>query len=87
MHDKKLWQTIQKHYRYFYENDIPVAFVSPDDDFSQYKLIIDPMHFMMSQNYMNKLHDYVKNGGNVVGTYISGIVNKNGLAYMDEWPM
>lgn len=87
MHDKKLWQTIQKHYRYFYENDIPVDFVSPNDDFSQYKLIIDPMHFMMSRDYMDKLHDYVKNGGNVVGTYISGIVNKNGLAYMDEWPM
>lgn len=86
MRDKKLWQTIQKHYRYFYENDIPVDFVSPEDDFSQYKLIIDPMHFMMSQKYLDKLRKFVKNSGNVVGTYVSGIVDENDLAYMNERP-
>lgn len=84
--DKKIWQTIQDQYNYFYDNDIPVDFVSPIDDFSDYKLIIDPMHFMMSAKYLNKIHEYVKNGGNIVGTYISGVVNENDLAYMDEWP-
>lgn len=33
--NKKVWQTIQKHYRYFYDHDIPVDFVSPEDEFSQ----------------------------------------------------
>ncbi|MBP2058231.1 beta-galactosidase [Lactobacillus colini] len=84
--DKKYWTTIKKHYRYFYENDIPVDIIGPDDDFSSYKLIIDPMHFLMSEAYMNKLRTYVKNGGVVVGTYISGVVDDNVLAYMDEWP-
>lgn len=86
MKDKKIWQTIQQHYQYFYEKDIPVDFVSPEDDFSNYKLIIDPMHFMMSKKYMTKLHDYVSNGGHAVGTYISGVVDENDLAYMNEWP-
>lgn len=84
--DKKIWQEYQKHYQFFYERDIPVDFVSPTDDFSQYQLLIDPMHFMMSQKYMLKLRDFVKNGGQVVGTFISGVVDENGLAYMDEWP-
>lgn len=84
--EKKIWQTIQNQYKYFYQNDIPVDFVSPDDDFSQYKLLIDPMHFLMSQDYMNKLENFVKNGGNVVGTYISGVVDENILAYMNKWP-
>lgn len=86
MKDKKLWSTIVSHYQYFYQHDIPVDFVSPTDDFSKYKLIIDPMHFMMSQKYLDKLHHYVKNGGHLVGTYISGVVDENDLAYMGEWP-
>lgn len=84
--DKKIWQTIQKHYRYFYDHDIPVDFVSVEDDFSEYTLLIDPMHFLMSKAYLKKLASYVKNGGRIVGTYISGVVDENDLAYMDEWP-
>ncbi len=52
--NKNIWQTIQKHYRYFYEHDIPVDFVSSEDDFSQYDLLIDPMHFLMSKSYLEK---------------------------------
>ena len=72
--DKKIWQTIQKHYRYFYDHDIPVDFVSPEDD------------FLMSKAYIEKIDSYVKNGGQIVGTYISGVVDENDLAYMNEWP-
>ena len=84
--DKKIWQTIQKHYRYFYDHYIPVDFVSPEDDFSEYTLLIDPMHFLMSKAYIEKIDSYVKNGGQIVGTYISGVVDENDLAYMNEWP-
>lgn len=84
--DKKIWQTMQKHYRYFYDHDIPVDFVSVEDDFSNYDLLIDPMHFLMSKAYLKKLASYVKNGGRVVGTYINGVVDENDLAYMNEWP-
>ena len=73
-------------YRYFYEHDIPVDFVSSEDDFSQYDLLIDPMHFLMSKSYLEKIDNYVKNGGKIVGTYISGVVDENDLAYMNEWP-
>lgn len=84
--NKKIWQTIQSQYQYFYQNDIPVDFVSPDDNFTQYKLLIDPMHFLMTQEYMDKLAAFVKKGGYAVGTYISGVVDENGLAYMNKWP-
>lgn len=84
--DKKLWQTVQAQYKYFYDHDIPIDFVSPEDDFSKYKLIIDPMHFLMSKEYMDKLLSFTQKGGYVVGTYISGVVDEYGLAYMNEWP-
>lgn len=83
---KKYWRTIQQHYQYFGENDIPVEIVSVNDDLMPYKLVIDPMHFMMSQKFMGKLKDYVRRGGHLVGTYITGMVDKDFLAYQSGWP-
>ena len=52
--NKKVWQTIQKHYRYFDDHDIPVDFVSPEDEFSQYDLLMAPMHFFIEQVFFRK---------------------------------
>lgn len=82
--DRKLyWQTLQKHYEYFYKHDIPVDFVSPEDDFEKYRILIDPLQFMLPQRLAEKLNSFVKNGGTLVGTYLSGVVDESDLAYMN----
>ena len=83
---KKYWRTIQAQYRYFWENDIPVELLSTADDLTPYTLVIDPMHFMMSETFAAKLQAYVEQGGTLVGTYITGIVDKDNLAYLGGWP-
>lgn len=83
---KKYWQTIQEQYRYFWEHDIPVEMLGTDDDLSPYALVIDPMHFLMAPAFVDKLHDYVNNGGTLVGTYLTGRVDDNFLAYPQGWP-
>ncbi|AKP64034.1 beta-galactosidase [Levilactobacillus koreensis JCM 16448] len=83
---KKYWRTIQEHYQYFWEHDIPVDLISTQDDLTPYTLVIDPMHFMMSEAFTEKLRDYVQQGGHLVGTYMTGIVDKNFLAYLGGWP-
>lgn len=40
----------------------------------------------MSKSYLEKIDNYVKNDGKLVGTYISGVVDENDLAHMNEWP-
>lgn len=82
----KYWQTIQEHYQYFWEHDVPVEFISTSDDLTDYKLVIDPMHFMMTETFANKLKEYVAEGGTVVGTYITGQVDERYLAYIGGWP-
>lgn len=37
----------------------------------------------MSKSYLEKINNYVKNGGQIVGTYISGVVDETDLAYMN----
>ncbi|ETY75332.1 beta-galactosidase [Lactiplantibacillus fabifermentans] len=79
---KKYWTTIQTHYQYFWEHNIPVDLVSTADDLTAYDLVIDPMHFMMSPTFAAKLKAYVEQGGHLVGTYITGVVDRNYLAYL-----
>lgn len=84
---KKYWETIQNHYHFFWEHDIPVEIVSVNDDLKNYKLVIDPMHFLMTSEFATKLKRYVENGGILIGTYISGIVDQNFLSHMNGWPV
>ncbi|WP_318764794.1 beta-galactosidase [Lactiplantibacillus carotarum] len=78
---KRYWATIQAHYRYFWEHDIAVDLVSVTDDLTPYTLVIDPMHFLMAPAFAAKLKAYVQRGGHLVGTYVSGVVDANDLAY------
>ncbi|AVK61347.1 beta-galactosidase [Lactobacillus sp. CBA3605] len=82
---KQYWVTIQNQYQYFWEHDIPVDVVGTDVDLAAYKLVIDPMHFMMSKGFAAKLKTYVAQGGTLVGTYITGLVDSNFLAYQGSW--
>lgn len=81
----KYWRTIQEQYQYFWEHDIPVEFISTQDDLSIYQLVIDPMHFLMTRDFANKLKEYVAQGGVLVGSYISGQVDERYLAYLGGW--
>ncbi|WP_407271335.1 beta-galactosidase [Radiobacillus sp. PE A8.2] len=78
-------QTLQQHYRSFWENDIPVDVITKEHDFSDYKLLIVPMLYLMSEDTIGRLKAYVADGGRLVMTYISGIVNEYDLTYLGGW--
>lgn len=83
---KKYWQTIQNHYQFFWEHDIPVDLISTQDCLTNYQLVIDPLHFMMNQQFADKLKHFVTAGGILIGTYLTGRVDENFLAYLGGWP-
>lgn len=78
-------QTTQEHYRRFWERDIPVDVLNVNQDFSDYKLVVVPMLYLMKESFMEKLSTYIEAGGTVVMTYISGVVNENDLVYLGGW--
>lgn len=80
----RYWEYIRECYSFFWKKDIPVDIISDQDDFSEYKLLIDPMHFSMKRSVAHELKKYVENGGTLIGSYIYGIVDENSLAYIDE---
>lgn len=83
---KRYPQTLQEHYRYFWDRDIEVDVVTKHHDLSKYQLVILPMLYMMDENTMKKLQEYVKSGGVLVSTYLTGLVNGSDLTYLGGWP-
>lgn len=85
MQTKRYPQTLQEHYRSFWEQDIPVDIITKEQDFSPYKLLVVPMLYLASEDTIGRLKNFVANGGTLVMTYISGIVNEYDLAYLGGW--
>lgn len=73
--------TVMDHYNVFWNAGISTDILGLSDDFSAYKLLVAPMAFMLDSATIDKLVAYVKNGGILVTSYWSGIVNESLLAY------
>lgn len=82
---KRYPQTLQQHYKAFWEKDIPVDVITKEQDFSSYKLLIVPMLYLMSEETISRLKSFVAAGGTLVMTYISGLVNEYDLTYLGGW--
>lgn len=82
---KQYGRTLQKHYQAFWEEDIAVDVISKEHDFSKYTLLVVPMLYLMSEETAEKLQTFVKNGGTLVTSYISGIVDESDLTHLGGW--
>ena len=84
--DKKLMPTFHKHYRALWDRGINTDIIGFEDDFSGYDLIIAPMIHTVSADLEAKLTAYVEEGGTLLGTYMMGMVNENGLCHLGGFP-
>jgi beta-galactosidase len=61
------------YYKPFYEMGIPVDFVAPGEDLSNYKLVIAPALLLVTGKEKKNIENYVKNGGKILISFRSGI--------------
>ncbi len=55
-----------KMYEQFFKRDISVDIVNSKDRFEDYKMVLLPYMIIMSDEYKQRLKEYVKNGGTVI---------------------
>lgn len=84
--DKKYKETCIKHYDYFCRHGISVDVIGQTQYFSQYKIIVAPMLYLCRSDTIKRLEEYVRNGGILVMTYISGICDEHDLCYYGGYP-
>ena len=69
---------VQQMHRSLYDLNVGTDFVFPETtDFSAYKLLIVPALYIADDALLERISDYVKNGGHVVMTFKSGFANEN----------
>jgi len=77
---------VQQHYRALWELGVPTDIIGSEDDYSDYKLIIVPMAYLLRQEAGERLESFVHSGGTILVTYWSGIVDENDLCYLNGFP-
>ena len=82
----KYKETVQSHYKAFWEMGVPVDFVDMECDLSGYKIVVAPMLYMLRAGIAEKIEKFVKKGGQFVTTYWSGIVNETDLCFLGGFP-
>jgi beta-galactosidase len=77
---------LQGYHRAFWEAKIPVDFVSPDNNFAGYDLIVAPTLYVLTATQAEALRQAVQLGATLVTTYFSGIVNEHDQVQLGGYP-
>jgi beta-galactosidase len=78
---------LQLFHSALHDRNIPVDFARPSDDLSRYKLVIAPSLCLLSAGDTDALKLYVQNGGILVATCNSGLVDEHHIAADDGYPL
>ncbi len=84
--ERDYYHECTKWYAPFWKKGISVDIISMEDDYSKYDLVIAPFLYMLKDGTIERIEDYVKNGGKFIATYLSGIVDKDDLCYLGGFP-
>ncbi len=70
----------------FWNNGYAVDILNPEQDFSGYHLLVIPMLYLLHPDTAKRIRDYAKQGGTVVLTMHTGVVDAHDLCYMGTTP-
>jgi beta-galactosidase len=73
-------------YRGLYDRNVAVDILSRDWDLSNYKLVVAPSHFVLTEERARILRNYVEAGGHLVMTYRSAVKDVTGLIFNEPLP-
>jgi beta-galactosidase len=66
--------------------NVPVDFARPTEDLSKYKLVIAPSLHLLAGGEADRLKLYVQNGGTLVSTFNTGLVDEHHIAPDTGYP-
>ena len=78
--------TCRAHYRELWQRGIAVDVIDSVAELTSYRLVIAPMLYLLRPNVAERLRAFVENGGTLVTTYLTGIVNETDLCFTGGMP-
>jgi beta-galactosidase len=78
---------VNQVYRSLFELSVSADFITPDHtNFDDYKLIIVPPLYIASDKELEKIENFVKNGGHVIMMFKSGFCNEDYMVRYEKAP-
>lgn len=86
--DMDYLKTLSAYYRPFFARNIAVDFVDPaaDTDYSGYELVVAPMLYMTKPGVAEALTEYVRGGGHLLATVMTGLADENDRCVFGAYP-
>ena len=79
-------ETVQKSYGAFRKLGLNVDVIDMEQSLEGYKIVVIPMLYMFRADFEKRVRAYVANGGTVLMTYWSGIVDEIDLCFLGGTP-
>ena len=83
---KNYAKTCIQIYHEFLKLGIDMNVVASDDNLDDYNVVIAPMLYMLRPGASDNLKAFVKRGGQLMATYLTGYVDDNTLCYLGGFP-
>lgn len=83
---KNYAKTCIQIYHEFLKLGIDMNVVASDDNLDDYNVVIAPMLYMLRPDASDNLKAFVKRGGQLMATYLTGYVDDNTLCYLGGFP-
>lgn len=84
--DLRYMKQVETFYWPLFHANIPVDFVFMETDLSRYKLVVAPALYMVKEGVAEKLEAFVRGGGTLVLTFMSGIVDEFDRVHLGGYP-
>ena len=81
-----LREHIQLIYNSLHDRNVLVDFARPNEDLAKYKIVFAPSLHLLSDGEADRLKLYVQNGGTLISTFNTGLVNENNIAPDNGYP-
>jgi beta-galactosidase len=75
-----------EHHAMFWQRGIPVDVISNDRELARYKLVVLPMHWMMTPEFAARLRAYVETGGTLIATWDTAMADEHNRMLLGGWP-
>nr|WP_232842728.1 beta-galactosidase [Lactobacillus sp. HBUAS51381] len=77
---------VQRFYQMLYGHNLTVDIVPKTGDFSKYQLVVAPVLYLLNTQFVSNITAYVREGGNFLTTYLSGITDPTDNAFLGGYP-
>ncbi len=78
--------TVQSFHEPLWKRGVAVDVIDSEQPLGNYRLVIAPMLYMLKPGVADKLAAFVRRGGTLITTYLTGYVNESDLCFLGGFP-